>query len=218
VEQLDRVLKQHPAHNDTRLWRAILNYLTGQNASAKEDFRFILDHESLNGAARMFLGETLRMEGDLAGDIQEQLRVLQQAPGNISSIRNLTLAYMDAGELDKARSLLEEKRPMFSGNYIWRSGWALLLAREGKKAEALKAMDEETLKFLDVAFVTTLEGAEFYAEIGDSTKAIEWLEKARRNSDERVDWFRKDPALANIHQDPRFQRIIDSIKTRHTSR
>ena len=213
VEQLDRVLRQHPEQNDTRLWRAIISYRTGQNAAAKEGFRLILDRESLNGAARMFLGETLRMEGDLAGDIREQLRVLQQAPGNIASTGNLTLAYMDAGELEKARSLLEEKRSTFAGNYMWRSMWALLLAREGKNAEALRAMDEETLKFLDVAFVVTLEGAEFYAEIGDPTKAIEWLEKTVRNSDERVDWFRKDPALANIRQDPRFQQIIESIES-----
>jgi hypothetical protein len=86
------------------------------------------------------------------------------------------------------------------------------LAREGKKAEALQAMDEETLKFLGVAFTATLQGAEFYAQIGDTAKAIEWLEKAVRNSDERADWFRKDPLLANIREDPRFQRVVESIE------
>ncbi|HEY2842816.1 MAG TPA: protein kinase, partial [Bryobacteraceae bacterium] len=39
AERLDQVLQQHPLHNDTRLWRAILHYLTGQNAAAREDFR-----------------------------------------------------------------------------------------------------------------------------------------------------------------------------------
>ena len=214
TEQLDRILQEHPSHNDTRLWRAILHLLAGQNVAAKEDLRIILEREPLNGAARMFLGETLRIEGDLAGDIREQLQVLQQAPGNISSIRYLTLAYMDAGELDKARSLLEEKRPMFPGNYMWRAGWALLLAGEGKKAEALQAMDEETLKFAAAAFPATLDVAEFYGVLGETAKAIEWLEKAVRNGDERVDWFRKDPSLASIRQDPRFQRITESIETR----
>jgi Flp pilus assembly protein TadD len=148
TEQLDRVLQENPSHNDTRLWRAILHYLGGQNAVVKDDLRIILERESLNGPARMFLGETLRMEGDLPGAIREQQRVLLQAPGNISAIRYLALAYMDGGELENARSLLEEKRPLFPRNYMWRATWALLLAMEGKRSEGLQMMDEETLKFL----------------------------------------------------------------------
>jgi tetratricopeptide (TPR) repeat protein len=218
TEQLDRVLRQHPAHADTRLWRAIVHQMGGENAAVKEDLRIILEREPLNGAARMFLGDTLRTEGDLQSGIREQQRVLQQAPGNISAIRNLALAYMDARELEKARALLQEKRPLFAGNYIWRAMWALLLAREGKREEALRAMDEETLKFLGEAFIITLGAAEFYSSLGETSKAIEWLEKAVRNGDERAEWFRKDPALENIRQDPRFQRIIDSIEVRRKQR
>jgi len=217
LEQLDRVLQQNPSHNDSRLWRSILRGLTEQNAAAKEDLRIILDREPLNGPARMFLGETLRMERDVQGAIREQQKVLQQAPGNISAIRYLALAYMDGGELDQARSLLEEKRPLFPGNYMWRATWALLLALEGKREEAVQAMDEETLKFLGAAVVVTLGAADFYGALGDTSKAIEWLEKAVRNGDERVEWFRKDPWLASIRQDPRFQQIIATIEARRKS-
>jgi tetratricopeptide (TPR) repeat protein/predicted Ser/Thr protein kinase len=214
TEQLDRVLQENPSHNDTRLWRAILHYLGGQNAVVKDDLRIILERESLNGPARMFLGETLRMEGDLPGAIREQQRVLLQAPGNISAIRYLALAYMDGGELENARSLLEEKRPLFPRNYMWRATWALLLAMEGKRSEGLQMMDEETLKFLGAAVVVTLGAADFYGALGETSKAIDWVEKAVRNGDERVEWFRKDPSLVNIRQDPRFQQIIVSIETR----
>jgi hypothetical protein len=51
--------------------------------------------------------------------------------------------------------------------------WALLLTREGKRAEALQAMDEETLKSLGAALVVTLQAAEFYSALGESSKAIE---------------------------------------------
>jgi len=157
------------------------------------------------------------MERDVQGAIREQQKVLQQAPGNISAIRYLALAYMDGGELDQARSLLEEKRPLFHGNYMWRATWALLLALEGKREEAVQAMDEETLKFLGAAVVVTLGAADFYGALGDTSKAIEWLEKAVRNGDERVEWFRKDPWLASIRQDPRFQQIIATIEARRKS-
>jgi len=77
-------------------------------------------------------------------------------------------------------------RRRFQDNYMWRSTNALLLAREGKRNEALSSMDEETSKFLSSAFVETLDAAEFYALIGDTSKAIEWLEQSVRNGDERT--------------------------------
>jgi tetratricopeptide (TPR) repeat protein len=218
AEQLDRVLQRNPSQNDTRLWRAILHQLDGDYSGVKEDLGIILERESLNGPARMFLGETLRMEGDVQGAVREQQRVLLQAPGNVSSTFYLASAYLDGGELEKARSLLEEKRPLFPTNYLWRASWALLLSREGKRSEALQAMDEQTLKFLDVAGLATLRGAEFYAVLGETSKAIEWLEKAVRNGDVRVAWFRKDPSLENVRQDPRFRQIADSIEARKKKR
>jgi hypothetical protein len=40
----------------------------------------------------------------------------------------------------------EERRAGFERNFVWRATWALLLACEGKRTEALEAMDVETLK------------------------------------------------------------------------
>jgi tetratricopeptide (TPR) repeat protein len=168
--------------------------------------------------ARMFLSDTLRTEGDVTGAIREQERILEQAPENISGISLLTLTYLDSGQLDKARALLEQKRSVYETNFMWRAARALQLAAEGNRKEALQTMDEGTLKFAAAAFPSTLEAAEFYAVLGDSSKAIEWLERAYRNGDERADWFRKDARLASIRQDPRFQVIINSIEARRKQR
>jgi serine/threonine protein kinase len=211
-EQLDRILQKDPSNHDAVLWRAIILWLAGANTELKKLINGVLEHEPLMGAARMFLGETLRTEGDLQGAIREEERVLEQAPGNISGIRLLVLAYMDAGEPSKARVLLEEKRPAFGKNYMWRLTSALLLASEGRRTEAYLAMDEETLKFAAAAFPVTLDAAEFYTVQGDTPRAIEWLDKAVRNGDERIEWFRRDPRLSDIRRDPRFEQIIDSIQ------
>jgi len=168
--------------------------------------------------ARMFLSDTLRTEGDLTGAIREQQRILEQAPLNISGVSLLNLSYLDSGQLEKAEALLEEKRPVFADNFMWREARALLLAVQGKRKEALQTMDQETLKFAAAAFPSTLGAAEFYAVLGDSSMAIEWLGRAYRNGDERADWFRRDPRLASIRQDPRFQVIINSIETRRKQR
>jgi len=212
-DKLNRVLQQNPSHNNSRMFHMIANIFSGKPIEARREASEILAGDSLVAPARMFLGDILRTQGDIPGAITELKKVIDQAPGNISAIRFLTLAYMDAGDLKQARALLEEKKPMFAQNYMWRDMWALLLALEDKPDEARQFMDAETQKFVSGAFVATLDGAEFYAVLGDTTTAIEWLEKAVR-TDERVDWFRKDPRLASIQKDERFLRIIANIEAR----
>lgn len=211
IDDLDRVVQQNPMNREAVLWRAILYWQVEDNTAVTKLISNILERDPLFAAARMFLGETMRTSGDTTGAIREQQKVLDQAPGNISAVRNLTVAYMDAGDLEKARSLLESKRLALGRNYGWRATHALLLAREGNRSEAIEAMDEDTLKYLS-ASLSTLDAAEFYALLGDTSKAIEWLDRAVRNGDERIDWFRRDPRLIALHGDARFRRLIDSVE------
>ena len=50
-----------------------------------------------------------------------------------------------------------------------------------------------------------------YAVLGEKAKSLEWLERAVRAGDERAEWFQRDPLLANVRREPRFQQILDSI-------
>jgi hypothetical protein len=103
---------------------------------------------------------------------------------------------------------------MFRKNFLWREVSAALLAAEGDRANALKMMDAETLKFASAAFPWTLGVAEIYASLGDTTAAIEWLERSARNGDQRTVWFRANPRLASIRSDPRFNQIVESVQSR----
>lgn len=213
-DRLEWAIQQDPSNVNNRLWRGIALWLSGDSASAQREFRVALDLRPLFGPARMFLGSALRDEGDVAGAIRELEKVLEQAPDNISAMSMLAPMYLDAAEPGKARTLLEARRSVFSSNYLWRQSWALLLAVDGRSEEALQALDEETLKFSAAAFPSTLKVAEFYAVMGDSSRALDWLERAVRNGDERTDWFRRSPRLASIRDDQRFARIIASVEAR----
>ncbi len=65
-----------------------------------------------------------RTGGEPRVSIRERQRVLWQAPDNVSALHWLALAYMDVGELDNARDLLEGKRATFEQNALWRLSWA----------------------------------------------------------------------------------------------
>ena len=218
TDALERVLAETPSHRDTIFWLAILAWLEEDNSAVKDLTNRILTREPLWSPPRMFLADTLRTEGDVPGAIRELEKVLEQARGNISAVRLLVLAYLDAGELNRAQALVESTRALFERNYMWRLTRALLLARQGRRADAIAAMDEETLKFAGTAFVSTLDAAEYYALLDDVPRGLEWLERAIRNGDERLTWFRKNPRLAGIRQDPRFAAIMTSLETRRSAR
>jgi tetratricopeptide (TPR) repeat protein len=191
--------------------------LVDENEQAKKLLLGLLEKDPLLGPPRQLLSEVLRSEGDLEGAIRAEQRVLEQAPDNISAIWTLSTVYLDQGNTAAARALLEEKRPLFSANYLWKHFWALLLAVEGKHDEARQAMDEGTLRFADLVFWATTPTADFYALLGEGSTALDWLQKAVRIGDERIDYFRRDPRLASIRNDARFQSIIRTVEARRAS-
>jgi hypothetical protein len=79
-------------------------------------------------------------------------------------------------------------------------------------------LDEDTLKFAGAAFTQTAMVAECYALAGEESKAIDWLDRAVRNGDERIGWFRRDPRLSAIRDNPRFRTILESIDARRKQR
>jgi predicted Zn-dependent protease len=97
-------------------------------------------------------------------------------------------------------------------NFRVRLLWALLLAREGKADAAIAALDAETLKYAGIAMFAPAQLAEVYALAGRPDEALDWLDRAVRNGDERSAWFRRDAFLASIQDQPRFRLILDSIE------
>ena len=164
------------------------------------------------------MGEIFREQGKTVEAVRAYEVVLGQDPQNSTVLLCLARAYLDAGNLPKARQTLERLRPQDAPNFRVRMAKAQLHALEGNRAPALKEMDEEVLKYADLRPFAALDAAEVYAVLGETDKAIEWLDRSMRKGDGRVDWLRIDPLLANVRQHPRFKQILDSMEFRRQRR
>lgn len=213
IEEWWRTSGNHGAGSS--IWLVILIMLEGQVEEPLAILRAELDGNPLANPTRMLLGELLRTKGDTDGAIYVLERALQQGPRHIATVWFLTLAYLDDGKPERARALLERLRSEFEKNYAWRHAWAILLAADGKHREALRVMDENTLKFARLTWAVTSSTADFYALQGDASKAIEWLQLAISRGDERVSYFRRNPRLASLRTDARFHSLLKSIEARH---
>ncbi len=216
--ELDRALELDPNVRSARQWSLMYHTLNGEYGQAEEMAAELLKADPTFFPARTFLGEVYREEGKQAEAIREQEKVLEQDLTNIIALTHLARTYIDQGDLPRARATLERARPEDRQNYGIRVAWALLLAREGRRAEALKEMDADVQKYAEVHVFTTAEAAAFYAVLGEKERALEWLDRAVRNGDERDEWFQRHPLLENIRNEPRFKQILESIAYRRQQR
>jgi tetratricopeptide (TPR) repeat protein len=165
-----------------------------------------------------YLAELLREQGNTLAAIKQAETALEQDPQNLSSLVTLARAHLDRSELAEARQKLERVRPEQGQNYQRRLVWALLLALEGKRVEATREMDAQTQAFAELMPIWVLSGAEFYAVMGETRRALEWLGKAVRAGDDREAWLKIDPMLASIRTQPDFQKLLESVAYRRKQR
>jgi tetratricopeptide (TPR) repeat protein/predicted Ser/Thr protein kinase len=218
LAEIDKALKIDPNDRYALHWLAHYHRLQGDYEEALGLWRKILDREPMFWPSRMNIGDTLRMMGDSAGAIREQEKILEQSPENVFAQHYLTMAHLTAGHFGTARRTLERVRSEDRARFLIRMPWALTLALEGKREEAVKEMDEELLKWGAADILMTLNVAEFYTVLGDIPKALEWLERCVRSGDERAEWFHRDPLLASIRDQPRFRQVLESVEYRRRQR
>jgi Flp pilus assembly protein TadD len=216
--EVDKALKTNPDDVTAHGWLLLYHFFNGDQAQALQTAKQMITRWPLFWPARMNLGELLQQQGDTAGAIREHERALEQDPHNVQILSRLACAYIGSGDLPKARQALERARPEHLQSYLVRQDRALLFALEGKRAEAFREMDAQVQAYAAAQIFGPLRAAEFYAVMGESAKALEWLDRAVRMGDDREDWFRRDPLLGNIRDHPRFQQILASVAYRRQQR
>jgi TolB-like protein len=115
------------------------------------------------------------------------------------------IVYLALGNLEGARSSCQ-----FKPDY-WFSQVCLAITYDklGRHADA-----EATLAKLMAGYgeVAAFEYAQIYAQWGDSSKALEWLETALRLRDSGLRELKTDPLLDPLRQEPRFKAIERELK------
>jgi DNA-binding winged helix-turn-helix (wHTH) protein/Tfp pilus assembly protein PilF len=216
-EESLRAVRLAPGDMGGEMWFLIRERFLG-NEEAMSATRRLIESEPLFWPARYLGGELLREQGKITEALREHEKVLEQDPQNSTGLRCLARAYVDAGNLAEAWQTLARLHPRDGRNFRTRMVKAQLHALEGKRALAINEMDEEALKYADLQPFAALDAAEVYAVLGETDRAIEWLDRSMRKGDDRAAWLRIDPLLANVRQHPRFKQILNSMEFRRQQR
>ncbi len=121
------------------------------------------------------------------------------------------------GNLAAARESLERER-LYSGGSEMDPGWRIIACQlagseEGDRAAALKTL-EEAIKGDDVKgndFSFAFEIALAYNHLGQTDKALDWLERSEAAGAHSFNLMEYDPRVANLKSEPRFQRLVHKL-------
>ena len=183
--EADKALQSNPNNPAIRLWFPMYHLANGDYQQAIQQMKQILTRWPLFGPTRVYLAAALREQGDTPGAIRAMEPILEMDPDSPFPNWATARAYMDSGDFPKARQAMERVPALHRPNYQGRLHWALLFALEAKKTEALREMDEQTLTYAGASYLGPLQPAEVYSVLGDTAKALEWLDRAVRWGDER---------------------------------
>jgi hypothetical protein len=116
----------------------------------------------------------------------------------------LGLSFLLEGKFDEAVAAAQDDAAEWARLLI------VALARWGQKRipETDAALARLTESFADTA---AYQIAEVYAYRGDKDRAFEWLESARRQRDRGLAGMRRDPLLANLKGDPRWNAFLHTM-------
>jgi adenylate cyclase len=183
----------------------------GSLAMAKEDtvrgialYREAVALDPVNPQARGFLAYNLAATGRSAEAQTEYPRVVELNPAAPWAHAGLGLSFLLEGKFDEAVASAQDEAAE------WGRPLIVALARWGQKRipEADAALAQLTDGFADTA---AYQIAEVHAYRGDKDQAFEWLERARRQRDRGLVSMRRDPLLANLKGDPRWNAFLHTM-------
>jgi lipopolysaccharide biosynthesis regulator YciM len=213
MREIEQALKINPAVVDARHWLAVHRWHSGDSATAEKLERENVERNPRFFPARMTLGAIALERGDWEASIRNYGGVLEYDAQNPFVLRLLTRAYLDIDDFANARHTLTRFRPEDRRGFPARALEALLLALERKRAAATNAMDSEVLKYLKLNRLWTLTGAEFHSVMRNRPHALDWLEHAVRQGDNRLSWFARNSTLNSIRGERRYQQIVNSTRS-----
>jgi len=134
--------------------------------------------------------------------------VLFLSPGWVGAQYRLGRVLLAQGDAPAALLAMEQE----TGDFYRLTGIAIVQHALGDT----EASDAALKKMIEVWGVTgAYQVAEVYAFRGEIDDAFDWLERAHDNRDAGMTNLLLDPLLANLHDDPRWEPLLDKMGLPH---
>ena len=199
-----RALELEPNNIDALGWYGAQMSMDGQRDFALETLEKAVELDPLSIFSIAGLASALTIAGRFDESMELQRYALKIDPG-VARIHG-KIAYNHLLQGNLADAVAEyEKEPV---NWVRDFGRILVLGRTGEQDAWAAALDDFIREY---GKKDAYQIAEIYADAGDSDAAFEWLESALDVRDPGLVWLKTDALLSSLHDDPRWQELLDKV-------
>lgn len=209
--QFWRALELNPNDVNAHLFYAHLLSNTGRHAEALAEVKRARELDPLFPFAGALEGLFLIQAGRTDDALDRLKKTLEIAPNFWMPHLFASIAYIEKGmyaeAINEAR-LAKQFSPAQTNSNAFES---YSLAKSGKSAEARATLDE-LLKLSTARFVPPTHIALAFNGLGETDKALEWLEKGYEQHDPKMAFLKVDPKWNSLRSEPRFVDLMRRMK------
>jgi len=205
-----RAIELKPNYAPARQWYSSLLATTGRTDEALAEAKRARELDPFSLIIVSHPGWINYLSRNAAATIEEARRTLKLDPNFFPAQRYLALAYELQGKYNEAVAEFQKAVSISRGSTLVKAEFGHAYARAGKRAEALRAI-EELQRLTGERHVSPFHLALIYTGLGEKDRAIELLNKAFDERAERLVWLRADPRFDVLRSDARFSDLLMRI-------
>jgi TolB-like protein/DNA-binding SARP family transcriptional activator/Flp pilus assembly protein TadD len=209
-DEFRRAIRLAPSYSTAHQWYA--NFLTamGRFPEAESAMLRAQELDPLSLIANAALGWVHYYAGEYDRGIAQCLRTLE-----LDSQFGLAHLWMGqalerTGRLHEGIAAIERAVELDDGSALSRAALARILALRGSPDQA-RAILADLEPRTDTAYVPSYEIARVHEALGDTERALDWLERAFHERSHSMVFLEVDPALAALRPHPRFRSLTARV-------
>jgi hypothetical protein len=118
-------------------------------------------------------------------------------------------------DLDNARASFDKELASSNGS-LDDAGWKIIdlqmRAQLGQTTAKEIATVAAAKEIISNPFFFAFEVALAFNAVGDTQRALDWIERAEASGNHSFNFLAVDPRVSNLHSEPRFQRLLTKLR------
>ena len=212
-----RAIQLNPSYAQAHHWFALTLAAMGHHIEAISEAQTAEKLDPLSPSVKSALAMTYAFKGQYAEAIAECDEALQLDERFMPAIRVKRWAAVANQDFGNAKAAFQ-KELEFGGGSVEEPGWRVIEIQitapnedHGSKLKLLEeAIQSDLVRNNHNAFA--FEVALAYNALGETEKALTWLEHSETARSHSFNYLEVDPRIANLRNEPRFKKLIEKLR------
>ncbi len=209
-QEFRQAIALNPLYDTAHHWYSHELMALGREDEALAESRRALEISPSDTVMNEHMGWTWLMMRNYDQAIQAAHKALEMDPDFVLAHRVTALAYMYQGNNQKAIEEFQKAVDLTHGDPVARAYLARGYAFAGQREQAQQIINDLE-KLAKTQYIPDTELAADYAALGDSSHALQWLERSYEERASALPYLKVDRAYDSLRNDPRYTDLLHRL-------